>query len=263
MLQLLNRLLPPLLAEKFYWKISKRFNSFYKNKYEQIHLKLSKKIKIKGLSTDTIAQQLLFQGYYDLALSKLILQKAQTGSTFVDVGGNIGYFSLLFASQEDINEVYCFEPSQRNISLVKHNIANNNLSHKINLLPFAVSNIDGEMYFDNASMEQTGWGHLSKSETSEKVKVVQLDTFFKDLIQQIDLVKIDVEGFDLHVILGAKKLLKKNLINTIVFEYHKDLFKISGAALTDIEKDFFSCIKEHNYQLQKFGPHDYLLSKSI
>lgn len=261
MLPFINRLMPAALKESFYWRVSRHFNKFYLKKYEHIPLKLSKKISLKGLATDTICQQLLFQGYYDLALSKLILQKAVGNGVFVDVGANIGYCSLLFASAGEHAEVYCFEPAKRNITLINHNIEKNKLYNKVTLYPYAVSNIDGDMYFDDASTEQTGWGHLSTSETSAKVKVVQLDTMFQELEKPIDLLKIDVEGFDLHVILGAKKMLAKQSIDTIVFEYHKDLFKIPEADLTIIEKDFFDCIKESKYHLQKFGAHDYLLSK--
>jgi len=261
MLPYINRNLPAFLKESFYWRVSRHFNKFYFKAYQHIPVKLSKKIILKGLATDTICQQLLFQGYYDLTLSKLILQKAKSNGVFVDVGANIGYCSLLFASTGEKAEVYCFEPAKRNISFIHHNITLNKLSDKITLYPFAVSNIDGDMFFDQSSAEQTGWGHLSTSETSEKVKVVQLDTIFQELEKPIALLKIDVEGFDLHVILGARKMLKKKSIDTIVFEYHKDLFKISTPDLTVIEKDFFDCIRDCEYHLQKFGAHDYLLSK--
>jgi FkbM family methyltransferase len=259
MLPYINRNLPSFLIESFYWKVSRFFNKYYLHYYDQIPVKLLKNVKIRGISSDTISQQMLFQGFYDLPLSKLILNTAKKNGIFIDVGANIGYCSLLFAAGGEHCKVHSFEPAKRNLDLIEHNFKTNKLRDKVTIYPYAVSNIDDEMYFDCSSSDQTGWGHLSNIVTSEKVKVVRLDTQFKNLKEPIDLLKIDVEGFDLHVILGAKNLLKNKKINTVVFEYHKNLFIEDQSQRTDLENDFFVCIKDSGYSLSKFGDHDYIL----
>jgi FkbM family methyltransferase len=257
MIQTINRLLPRKLKESFYWRVSRYFNKYYINQYDNI--KLSKNLTIKGVSTDTISQQLFFQGYYDLNLSDLILSIAKNGGVFIDVGANIGYCSLLFANQNPKCQVLSFEPSLKNLTLLKFNIIHNKLNENITVYPYAVGDEEGEMYFDNGPADQTGWGHLSTKKTGQKVKVITLDSFIDSSIYQIDLLKIDVEGFDLQVILGSKKLLEKRIIKKIVFEYHQNLMNYE-ATDDPILLNFHKIIKQFNYKLEKFGAHDYLLS---
>jgi FkbM family methyltransferase len=261
MLQFINRNLPRVIAEKFFWRISRHFNSFYAQEYHKIKLKKPSDITIKGVNSDTISQQLFFQGYYDHHLSNLIIDTAKKGGTFIDVGANIGYCSLLFASQHKDCKVISFEPSIKNLELIKHNITANSLSEQITIYPYAVGDKSGELYFENGPDEQTGWGHISVVETAQKVKVVKLDDILDPNIKKIDLLKVDVEGFDIQVILGAKELLQKGVIQKIVFEYHQNILTSDTEQLSTIALELLKTIKECNYSIRKFAAHDYLLEK--
>jgi FkbM family methyltransferase len=260
MVKYINRLLPSLFRESFFWRVSIHFNRFYKNHYHQITTSTKPQIHIKGLFTDTISQQILFLGYYDASLTKFIKHIAKAGGIFVDVGANIGYCSNLFAKQNKSCLVYSFEPSVQNLALLKHNVALNDLQEQVKILDLAVGDIETEMYFDNGPKEQTGWGHLSETKTGQKVKVITLDHFFKDITKPIDLLKIDVESFDLQVILGAKELLQKGLIKYIIFEYHKDLLSMD-AKLSEKAKEIIQLFHQNQYEISKFAAHDYLVQK--
>jgi FkbM family methyltransferase len=156
--------------------------------------------------------------------------------------------------------VYSFEPSVQNLALLKHNVAINDLQDQIKILDLAVGDVETEMYFDNGPKEQTGWGHLSETKTGQKVQVITLDLFFKDITEPIDLLKIDVEGFDLQVILGADELIRNGMIKNIIFEYHHELLlkdlKLSKEALQIIE-----LFNQSGYKLKRFAAHDYLAQK--
>jgi FkbM family methyltransferase len=259
MLPFINRKLPPFLAEKFFWRVSRHFNAWYKKNYNNILLKKPSLLFMKGIFSDTISQQLFFQGYYDYDLTKLIIETAKNGGVFVDVGANIGYFSLLFASQNKNCSVFSFEPSLKNLDLIKHNITANGLGEQITIYPYAAGNQNAELYFENGPNEQTGWGHISEKKTAQKVKVVRLDDILDSQIQKIDLLKIDVEGFDIQVILGATELMRKGIINKIVFEYHHQLIDVNMEELTDMAKELLKIIKLYNYSIRKFATHDYLV----
>lgn len=262
MLKKINRILPSLIRESFFWRISIHFNWLYKNQYHQITTSTKPQIHIKGLFTDTISQQILFLGYYDAPLTKFIKNIAKAGGVFVDVGANIGYCSNLFAKQNKSCKVYSFEPSVQNLALLKHNVALNDLKNQVKILDLAVGDVEAEMYFDNGPKEQTGWGHLSENKTGQKVQVITLDHFFKDITEPIDLLKIDVEGFDLQVILGARELLQKGLIKNIIFEYHQELL-ITSAKLSEEAKQIIELFELNQYEIKRFAAHDYLVQKKL
>lgn len=262
MIRFINKNLPHFLIEKFYWRVSRHFNFLYHNHYQLIETNSNPKLFLKGLHSDTISQQIFFQGYYDFNLTKLIIKIAKGGGTFVDVGANIGYCSLLYASQNPSCKVISFEPSINNLDLIKNNVQLNKLNEKISVQPYAVGDVEAEMYFDNGPKEQTGWGHLSENKTGQKVKVITLDHFFKDITEPIDLLKIDVEGFDLQVILGAKELLQKGLIKNIIFEYHKDLLSMDSK-LSEKAKEIIQLFHQNQYEIKKFAAHDYLVHKQV
>ena len=262
MIQTINRILPHFIKETFFWKISRYFNKFYLKNYDHIKTNTHPPIHLKGLATDTISQQILFTGYYDDNLTQFIQKIGRNGGTFVDVGANIGYCSNLFAAQNKNNIVYSFEPSLSNLELLKHNINLNHLKQQIQVLDVAVGQVESEMYFENGPKEQTGWGHLSTEKTGQKVKVITLDLFFKEISTPIDLLKIDVEGFDLQVILGARELLQKGLIKNIIFEYHHELL-INRVKLSEEAKQIIELFELNQYEIKRFAAHDYLVQKKL
>lgn len=259
MLQFINRKLPEKWSGTFFWRVSRYFNFLYISKYDKITVKYPPHLVIKGVASDTISQQLFFQGFYDNDLSELIIETAKTGGVFVDVGANIGYCSLLFAKQNKNCKVISFEPSNKNLELLTYNIQQNNLSQNITLYPYAVGDKNEELYFDSGPEEQTGWGHLSDKVTTQKVKVVRLDSIINNDFEKNDLLKIDVEGFDMQVVLGCETLLKQGKVKKIVFEYHHQLINVDEEELPPIAIEVLTLIKICGYGIRRFAAHDYLL----
>src|SRR2546423_1316289 len=62
-------------------------------------------------------------GFYDLALTRSLSVLARQGGLLVDVGANVGYFSVLWSGLDAHNRVLAFEPSPRNVCLLRGNVA--------------------------------------------------------------------------------------------------------------------------------------------
>ena len=182
------------------------------------------------LPGDIISGNIAFSGFYHLALSQHIVQLARKGSVFVDVGANMGYFSLLWAGVNPSGRVTAFEASPRNIALIENNISRNHLSNRITLVPKAAGNHSGTITFDAGPADQTGWGGISStvSPTTIDVPLVRLDQELPD--SPIDVLKIDIEGADTWVLLGCEALLKKKRIGTIFFEQNRGRMERLGIA---------------------------------
>jgi FkbM family methyltransferase len=151
----------------------------------------------------------------------MLLGLARDGGRLVDVGANLGYFSLIWAAAREGNSVVAFEASPRNVALLGHNVETNHFSRQIEVRAQAVGQAAGEMDFDLGPQEQTGWGglKLTSSERSQRVQVVRLEDVLGD--EQIDLLKIDIEGADTWALMGAGRLLQNRRVKLVCWEQNK------------------------------------------
>ena len=132
-------------------------------------------------------------------------------NTIVDIGAHIGYHTLYFSEIVKENEgyVYAFEPQPQNYYLLNKNINNNNLK---NVIPYdyACSDCECESKIAIASLNESinmgdfTLNHNINDNKYYNVKCVRLD----DIINtQIDVIKIDVQGWEQNVLNGSKKIV--------------------------------------------------------
>jgi len=154
-------------------------------------------------------------GVYEYWKTHLVMDLVKPGMVVVDVGVNKGYFSLLFAKlMEDKGKVLSFEPDPDNCFWIKKSI-NANKYNSIKLYQIALSDKNGEATFYPGKKSGLGSLFLSNSAAPDKkpfkVKTRKLDDILKEGgIEDIDIIKIDVEGSDLLVLKGAENTLKKS-----------------------------------------------------
>lgn len=143
----------------------------------------------------------------------------------VDIGTNIGNHMLYYCSNLGAQRVYCFEPNQFNREVLEKNIELNHLQKKVTVYPYAVGAEKGKGVQSNFSLGNTGMNRVDKVEagkdTAEAIEIRSLDEF--DLTQ-IDFLKIDVEGFETDVLLGAAATLQrcKPVVLIEVFEKSRE-----------------------------------------
>jgi len=123
------------------------------------------------LNTDCMHRQIAWTGFYDLELSRRMAALARTGGVLVDVGTNIGYFTCLWAALNPNNTVYAFEPSPRNLQLLRQNQAAQSGADRIKIHDVAVGKQEGSLPFDVGPDEQTGWGGLATQDSHRTIQV--------------------------------------------------------------------------------------------
>ncbi len=145
---------------------------------------------------------------FDRLLSKTL----QPGSVVLDVGANVGFMAAIAASHGAT--VYSFEPSPSVYPcLVETTKAN--LPNKINPVQMAVGSEIGSIgFFDYAFSASVSHvesrGTLSDNPSNMSVPMTTLDVFVKEKgIYRVDLIKIDVEGFELDVLKGALETISE------------------------------------------------------
>ncbi|MEY2490043.1 MAG: hypothetical protein QOC70_1985 [Verrucomicrobiota bacterium] len=179
---------------------------------------------------DVISGCVAFNGFYELGLTNHLARHAAKGGLLVDVGANMGYFSLLWAGLNPSATVVAFEVSPRNLDLFRNNVKKNHLEGRITVFPKAAGDHAGTMSFDPGPVEQTGWGTISARAlvNSIPVSMVRLDEQLPGV--RIDVLKIDVEGADTLVLFGCERLLKSQNIKIIYFEQNPEKMEQIGIA---------------------------------
>ncbi|HEV3304762.1 MAG TPA: FkbM family methyltransferase, partial [Planctomycetaceae bacterium] len=129
---------------------------------------------------------------------------------FVDVGANLGYFSLLWAAQDAQNRAIAIEASPRIVGLLEENVRDNRLGDRITVRAQAAGARRGTMQFNSGPAEQTGWGGFAPATSSATatVDVVPLDELLSE-IQDIAILMVDVQGADFWALQGAERLLRE------------------------------------------------------
>jgi FkbM family methyltransferase len=172
---------------------------------------------------ESVGFYLLIDGVYEYELLDFILSKIQTGSVFIDVGANIGCFTLPVAKNLNAGgRVIAIESSPSVFPYLKRNVTLNGLSN-ISLIQCAASNTDWqEVPFYEAPVDNFGMGSLGAQFHDKPIPVITrtLDGILcEQRIDRVDLIKVDVEGFEAAVFRGAEKLLNGPDAPLIVFEF--------------------------------------------
>jgi FkbM family methyltransferase len=170
---------------------------------------------------------------YETALFKKMVQD---GMVVVDIGANIGYYTLIAArlvGNEGI--VYAFEPEPSSYELLCKNIQANGYT---NIIPIekAVSKTNGKtrLYVNLAITNISSFARdnvLIHTETPDclEVETITLDDFFRGQVGDdgIDFMRIDVEGAEELVVDGAERVLRNNSLK-ILMEFMPDLLRNAG-----------------------------------
>ena len=207
---------------------------------------------------------------YEPYETKLILRQAQDGNVVVDVGANIGYYTVLLADKVGKNgKVYAFEPDKTNFEILTKNIKANNLKNVIAInaavgrknetktLYKSVENLGDHKLFNDqflisnvetiqnppvgkptSSLKKGG----SLKTKSEIVNIIKLDNFLKD--QRVDLMKIDTQGWEPEVINGAKTIIERDK-PTLFMEYSPASYtqaKLDGNKMMKFLRNIYSKI---------------------
>jgi FkbM family methyltransferase len=132
--------------------------------------------------------------------------------TIVDIGANIGFYSLSMAKNVPDGKVYSFEPEKKNYRILSEQIKINRFK---NIVPYniALGKVCKKTqleHFGNKDNFGTYRINLEKQKDSPYISMSTLDMFYKNNeISRLDILKIDTEGFEFEIISGAINTIHK------------------------------------------------------
>ncbi len=172
---------------------------------------------------EPIGFHILVNGIYEPTVVAFILSQLKAGFVFVDIGANIGVFTVPAAKRiGPSGHVLAIEPSPRIFSYLKQNVTLNKLSNVGLRQCAAFSKNEKMLPFYEAPIGHFGMGALAPQFRADPI-FVQAQTLDNMLNEQgighVDVIKVDVEGFEAMVFQGAERLLTGNSPPLIAFEF--------------------------------------------
>lgn len=185
--------------------------------------------------------RLISEGVYETDTLEKIQAGLKPGNTFIDLGANEGYFSILASKIVGATGyVHCIEPQKRLSEVIAKNIALNhceNIKHH----PYLIAASSGLSSMVLTPSINTGASGAIKSNRSwlwkkQEVMSITLDELFADYKTKhsIALIKIDIEGFELFALQGATRLLKEQIIQKVLIEIHPERMNAIGQNIHEL-----------------------------
>lgn len=205
---------------------------------------------IKGIIPDSLKKHLTAfaekvaytppQATVERAEQIFYINYLREGMVVFDVGANIGELSLLFSRfvQPD-GKVFSFEASKDTFDKLS-SICNLSGRNNVELNHMALSDINGTLELYVYPEEYSGMNTLAnrplasygidiKPVRREQVRSSTIDTFCQErCINHIDLLKIDVEGAEYQVLVGARHMLEQKRVGCCVFEFGQTTFDMGN-----------------------------------
>ena len=149
-----------------------------------------------------------YKAFFEAGEVELLSAYVVEGGTVIDVGANIGFFTLKFAKWVgDSGRVYSIEPEEKNFDRLSQRVHDNNYKSRVTLVKAAAAEKSGKamlaINLDNPMDHRL-------SDSGAPVKAITIDELsaYYDL-QKLCLIKIDVQGAEDRVIAGALETIKK------------------------------------------------------
>ena len=171
----------------------------------------------------------------------------QEGDTVIDLGANIGYYTLIFAKLVgESGHVFAFEPEPSNFELLSKNIKENK-HENTTLIQKAVSNKNGKinLYVSKRNFASHRIFDAGDKRESIEIDVITLDEYFKQIKNTIKFIKMDVEGAEGATLLGASKIIENSKDIIIMMEYFPKFIKKFGM----ISEEILKSLIEKNFKL--------------
>lgn len=226
---------------------------------------------------EAIGWAIYSRGIYEMPLTEALWRLAQPGDIVVDGGANIGYAtSILAARVGPRGRIHSFEPDPRSFGELERNVSaweDRGQRGTFVLHPAALGAQSGTAILHiPASFEWNGGrarvetAPIEEMGTRLQVKLISLDELFSHG-EQVSVVKLDLEGFELEALMGMQQMLRERRIQHVVFEELGDypapthhFFRNVGYSVFGLDHGFFGvkCCCERQPRIKPELPPNYV-----
>lgn len=176
-------------------------------------------------------QRTMYLGLFEPAETRLVSRLLGPGDVFIDVGAHIGWFTTIAARRVQASgRVIACEPYPANAGALRENLRIND-NHNVQVVEAAMSHGAGTLRLakgpDSGSVTALDWAHDDPAD----VRMLTLDELAQALAD-VRLLKVDVEGWEAHVLRGGVETLRRTA--NVLIEINRPALKKSGSAPEEI-----------------------------
>jgi FkbM family methyltransferase len=243
------------LSQRMFWKGVRSRRSEWNAiaaKDESVIVPVTAISKIKLYTSSELSSH-IYCGAFEWEEREWLMSELKADDVFYDIGANIGLFTLLAA--ERCRHVIAFEPTSDTFELLTENVELNNRPSNITLLNAAASDEDGEQDIYVLINGKDAWNSMAvKPEEGEyrvdKIKTVSVDGLVETgQIPAPRVIKIDVEGWELHVLHGLKQTIAKHK-PVMLIEFTEPNLNAAGTSAQELG----NYVRSLNYELYSYDP---------
>ncbi|AWB46223.1 FkbM family methyltransferase [Paenibacillus sp. CAA11] len=205
---------------------------------------------------------LVSTGVFEVPLTKYFINNVKPGETIVDIGANVGYFTLLAAKLVgEKGKVIAFEANSQLVDYIKDNLAMNWITENVSVINKACYSCNQFLEF-NTSEKFHGYSsihdkpaddNLVDTYITHKVEAVALDRELSNYEGVIDLLKIDIEGGEYHAFKGMQSLIESKRIKKISFEWNRSMLAGDADSFLSLIDDLMNRFGGYLYYLDNEG----------
>ena len=196
---------------------------------------------------ESIERKAFFEKNYEEDRMNFLISNSKkiNSEILIDVGAYIGFYSIMMG--EHFKKIFAFEPHSRNFKILNENIIRNNLHNRVKTYNSGLADEKKELYGESKSkgklLQSSGFSLMRGGNVKISLLVGDEVLKFKN---KVITIKIDVEGFELNVLKGIKKLLQNNkcLVQVEIWKInfqkvHKFLNNLNYQKMKTIDGDTF------------------------
>lgn len=181
--------------------------------------------------------------------TQIIMNELGKGEVVLDIGANIGYYTLLFAELVgEQGKVFAFEPDPTNFRLLQRNVVVNSLRN-VTLIQKAVSDTNGKLSLYLAEHNKGDHRIYDSGDGRQSIPIesTRLDDYFERCDTQVDFIKMDIQGAEASAIRGMPWLLERSKNLRILTEFSPAGLKGFGVD----PKEYLELLLKHGFDLYR------------
>ena len=215
------------------------FHRYFKHTRKSEVVQLRNHIQMECNLWDEVQFNIWVGGFqYELRESRWVCQTIQPGMVFLDVGANVGYYSLLLAPRVGpTGAIHAFEPVSSSYEIFCRNVQRSDLKNVV-VNRLIVSDSPGKKVINVGADDNAGTASLSivsrRDRLTETVESVTLDDYVREQnLPRVDAIKIDVQGHEMPVLKGALGTLRQRK-PLVLIEIHTPSLRGAGSSREEV-----------------------------
>ena len=198
---------------------------------------------------EVLGRRILCTGFWEPEITALFGELLSPGDVVLDIGANIGYFTLLASKLvRETGKVLAFEPQSSNRALLLENILLNG-AQNVQVFAMGLADQNGEARLYRGTPRNPGLSSIRPAQNgpSERIELRRGDEIIsRDLWQRVRLIKMDIEGAELSALRGLFAVLATNAAINLLVEVTPSYLEEMG----DSEEGLLTFLRELGYAMR-------------